>query len=66
MPLLRLRLEQRQANGTDPSEAAVAVLELLSQSDESLDECERSIAIVVDAARAQSPATIAWCWLAAV
>ena len=67
LPLLRRRLEQRQANGADPSEADVAVLELLSPSDESLDERERPIAmIVVDAARPEPPATIAQRWLAAV
>ena len=64
LPLLRRRLEQRHANGADPSEADVAVLELLSQSDEPLDE--RATAIVVDAARPEPPATIAQRWLAAV
>ena len=66
LPLLRGRLEQRQANGVDPSEADVAVLELLSQSDEPLEERDRAISIVVDAARPESPATIAQRWLAAV
>ena len=65
LPLLRRRLKQRQANGADPSEADVAVLEVLSQSDESLDKRERSRAIVIDAARPKPPATIAQRWLAA-
>ena len=66
LPLLRRRLEQRHANGADPSEADVAVLELLSQSDEPLDERDHATAIVVDAARPEPPATIAQRWLAAI
>ena len=66
LPLLRQRLEQRQTNGADASEADVAVLELLRQSNDLLDERERAIMIVVDAARAEPPATITQRWLAAV
>lgn len=66
LPLLRIRLEQRQASGADPSEADVAALELLCQSDEPLDERDRAISIVVDAAQPQSPTTIAQQWLGAV
>ena len=64
--VLHRRLEQRHATAADPSEADAAVLELLSQSNEPLDECDRAIAIVVDAARPEPPATIAQRWLAAV
>ena len=63
LPLLRRRLEQRQANGADPSEADVAVLELLCQSDEPLDERDRAIPIIVDATRPESAASIAQRWL---
>ena len=66
LPLLRRRLEQRQASGADPSEADVAVLELLCRSDEPLDERDRAISIVVNAARPESAASIAQQWLAAV
>jgi len=66
LPLLRRRLERRQASGADPSEADVAVLEHLCQSDEPLDERDRAISIVVDAARPESAASIAQRWLAAV
>jgi len=64
-PLLRQRLEQRHAKGADPSEADVAVLERLSRLDESLDDHEGEIAIVVDAAQPQPLASIAQRWLAA-
>ena len=66
LPLLRRRLEQRQARGADPSEADVAVLDLLCQSDEPLDERDRAISIVVNAARPGLAASIAQRWLAAV
>ena len=66
LPLLRLRLEQRRASGADPSEADVAVLEFLCQSDEPLDERDHAISIVVDAARPEPPASIAQRWLGAV
>ena len=49
LPLLRQRLEQRQASGADPSEADVAVLERLSGADERLDERERAVAIIFSA-----------------
>ena len=65
LPLLRQRLELRQASGTDPSEANVAVLERLTGADEPLDKRERSVAIIVDAAQPVSAATLAQRWLAA-
>ena len=69
LPLLRKRLEQRsqqqEAGGADPSEADVAVLERLTEADEPLEERERAVAIVVDAAQAEPPATLAKRWLAA-
>ena len=70
MPLLRQRIEQRarqQAVGVgDASEADLAVLERLADADEPLDETERAVAIVVDAAQPVPPATLATRWLAAV
>ena len=69
LPLLRQRVEQRslqQASGVaDASEADVAVLEHLIHADEPLDEAERAVAIVVDAAQPMSPETLAAHWLAA-
>jgi len=65
LPLLHQRLEQRQASGADPSEADAAVLERLSGSDELLDEQERAVAIVIDAAQPVLTATLAQRWLAA-
>ena len=69
LPLLRQRIEQRslqQASGVaDASEADVAVLERLIQADEPLDQAERAVAIVVDAAQPMSPETLAAHWLAA-
>ena len=64
LPLLRQRLEQRQASGADPSEADVAVLERLSGADERLDERERAVAIIIDAAQPVPFATLAQRWLA--
>ena len=63
--LLRERLDRRLAEGADPSEADVAVLELLSRLDEPLDENDHAVTIVVDAAHPQATATIAQRWLAA-
>ena len=69
LPLLRQRVEQRarrQATGAaDVSEADLAVLERLIHADEPLDEAERALAIVVDAAQPAAPATLAACWRAA-
>ena len=65
LPLLRQRLEQRQASGADPSEADVAVLERLIAADERLDEREHAVVIVVDAAQPASSATLVQRWLAA-
>ena len=70
LPLLRQRIEQRslrRASGVaDASEADVAVLERLTCADEPLDEAERAVAIVVDAAQPMSPPTLAAHWFAAV
>ena len=65
LPLLRQRLEQRQASGADPSEADAAVLKRLRGADEPLDERERAVAIVVDAAQPVPLATRAQRWRAA-
>lgn len=46
-PVLRERIERRQASGGDASEADVAVLERLLNADEPLDERECDIAIAV-------------------
>lgn len=54
--VLHERLVQRQAAGSDASEADVAVLERLALAAEPLDDAERAHAIVVDDAR---PARIA-------
>ena len=62
-PLLRQRLERRQAVGRDPSEADVAVLERLRSADEPLDERERAVAIAVDSARPVLPTALARSWL---
>ncbi|HEX7441094.1 MAG TPA: AAA family ATPase, partial [Caldimonas sp.] len=64
-PLLRQRLEARQAGGADPSEADVAVLERLVGADEPLDAGECAVAFVVDAADPPPPAMLALRWLAA-
>ena len=65
LPLLRQRILQRQADGLDASEADVAVLESLTAVEEPLCAAERAVAIVVDAAHAVPPATLAQRWLAA-
>ena len=59
LPLLRQRLAQRQAGGGDASEADVAVFEHLDAVGEPLDEQERAVAIVVDAAQPAAPAALA-------
>ena len=64
LPLLRLRLEQRQASGADPSEADVAVLERLIAADEQLDDQEQAVAFIVDAAQPASSETLVQRWLA--
>ncbi len=64
MQLLQQRLALRKANGDDASEADVAVLERLRDSDEPLDRSERMCAIVVDAARPVPAAALAQRWLA--
>ena len=65
LPLLQQRLEQRQASGADPSEADAAVLKRLSGADELLDEQDRAVSIVIDAAQPLPTATLAQRWLAA-
>lgn len=61
--VLRRRLEQRQAAGSDPSEADVAVLDRLADMDEPLAESERGGAFFVGAAEAASPTALAQRWL---
>ena len=65
LPLLRERLERRQALGGDASEADVAVLERLAPADEPLDAAEAARAIVFDAAQPRDAAALAPRWLAA-
>ena len=65
-PLLRQRLEQRQAKGEDPSEADVAVLERLRLADEPLDDQERANSIAVEGERPVLPAALARRWLDAI
>ncbi|MDM0118215.1 bifunctional aminoglycoside phosphotransferase/ATP-binding protein [Variovorax arabinosiphilus] len=67
LPLLRQRVQARQAVGTDPSEADLAVLEKLAGADEALSASERAAAIVADADAPApvSPQAIAAQWLAA-
>ena len=66
LPLLRQRLEQRQARGGDASEADVAVLERLLAIAEPLSEAERMVALAC-AAEPPSPTALAqrWCAVAA-
>lgn len=64
--LLRQRLQQRQAQGHDASEADVAVLERLRQAAEPLDDDELAVSIVVDAAEPLPSDVLAQRWLAAV
>jgi predicted kinase len=65
LPLLRRRVEQRQARGGDASEADVQVLERLAVVAEPLDERERALAIVADAEdpAQTTPAALARRWL---
>lgn len=65
LPLLRQRVQARQAGGADASEADLAVLETLAGADEALSASERAAAIVVDATAPVSPQAIAAQWLAA-
>lgn len=65
LPLLRVRLAQRQADGADPSEADAAVLDRLIGVDEPIGDAESGRAIVVDAAQPASSAALAQRWLAA-
>lgn len=62
LPLLRLRLEQRQATGADPSEADAAVLDWLIGVDEPVESPESARAIVVDAARQEPAEALARRW----
>jgi aminoglycoside phosphotransferase family enzyme/predicted kinase len=64
LPELRGRIERRQANGRDASEADVAVLERLQTVAEPLSEHELATAIIADAADPVAPATLAQRWLA--
>jgi uncharacterized protein len=65
LPLLHERLRQRQAAGTDASEADAAVLERLLPVDEPLDAAERTVAIAADAAQPVAAADLAQQWLCA-
>ena len=65
LPLLHLRLEQRRASGAAPSEADATVLERLCGAEEPLDERERAVAIIVDAAQPVLLATQVQRWRAA-
>lgn len=64
LPVLRQRIEQRQARG-DPSEADTAVLERLIAVDQPLDKRERAITLVVDAAQPVAAAVLVQRWLGA-
>lgn len=64
LPLLRMRLKQRQAHGGDASEAGVAVLERLRAVAESLTRDERALAIAINARQPMSAAALAVRWLA--
>ncbi|MCY7314123.1 MAG: AAA family ATPase [Rubrivivax sp.] len=65
LPLLRLRLQQRQAGGADPSEADAAVLDQLTGVDELLADSELLCAVVVDAMQPVAASAFAQRWLAA-
>ena len=65
LPLLRLRLEQRQGAGADASEADATVLDRLIGVDEPVEDPESVRAIVVDAAQHASSEALAQRWLAA-
>lgn len=65
LPLLRDRLERRQARGGDASEADLSVLQRLVPADEPLDEQESARAIVADAASADDVQALSARWLAA-
>jgi len=62
--LLRERVRTREAEGVDPSEADVAVLDRLVAADEPLGADETARAIVVDAATPEPIAEIAKRWRA--
>jgi hypothetical protein len=62
LPLLRFRLEQRQAGQAGPSEADAAVLDRLVGMDEPIGDSESSRSIVVDAAQPMSSAVLARRW----
>jgi len=66
LPLLRQRLQQRQAHGHDASEADVAVLERLREVAEPLDDDELAVSIVVDAAHPLPSGVLAQRWQVAV
>jgi aminoglycoside phosphotransferase family enzyme/predicted kinase len=62
LPLLRKRVTARHEEGSDPSEADVAVLERLVAVEEPLDDAEAARAIAVNAGRSPSIARIARRW----
>jgi len=63
LPVLRERLERRNAEGADPSEADAQVLEGLRVAAEPLDDAERALAITVDAGESFSATALARRWL---
>jgi len=65
LPLLRERVTSRAADGNDPSEADVVVLERLAAAAEPLTAGEQACAIVVDAASPPPIADVARRWQAA-
>jgi hypothetical protein len=64
LPLLRERVRTRSAEGDDPSEADVAVLERLVAADEALAADEAAAAIVFDAEKPAEIADVVQRWLA--
>ncbi|MEO6032284.1 MAG: ATP-binding protein, partial [Burkholderiaceae bacterium] len=63
MQLLRQRIAQRRAAGSDASEADEGVLDRLREFDEALEGGEAAHALVVDAALPLEPAQLASAWL---
>ena len=62
LPLLLIRLEQRQATGADASEADATVLDRLIGVDEPVVHPESARAVVVDAARQEPAQALAQRW----
>ena len=62
LPVLRERLQRRQAAGNDPSEADEAVLARLLPADEPLAADEAAAAITIDTTVPDAAAQAAWRW----